>query len=143
MIFDLSNPFQLEDYKQYVNKLYSEGAIVEVKKINPKRTLKQNAYLHTILAYFASQYGCSEQEAKSDYFKRMVNPKLFVKKRTNKYGIEIETLRSTSDLDKEEMRVAIERFRNWAAQFMYIPSADEHNALVYARQQIENNKEFI
>lgn len=143
MIYDLSNPFQLEDYKQYVNKLYEQGAVVEVRKINPKRTLKQNAYLHIILSYFAAEYGCSLQEAKLQYFKREVNPQLFVKKKINKYGIEIETVRSTSDLDKEEMRVAIERFRNWASPMMYIPSADEHKVLIYAQQVVERNKEFI
>ena len=143
MIYDLSNPFQLEDYKQYVNKLYEQGAVVEVRKINPKRTLKQNAYLHIILSYFAAEYGCSLQEAKLQYFKREVNPQLFVKKKINKYGIEIETVRSTSDLDKEEMRVAIERFRNWASPMMYIPSADEHKVLIYDQQVVERNKEFL
>jgi hypothetical protein len=143
MLFDLSNPFQLQDYKEYVNKLYKQGAVVRVEKVNHKRTLNQNSYLHFCLSYFACEYGCSVDEAKIDYFKRLVNRDLFVTKYTNKFGVEIERLRSTADLDKEEMRVAIDRFKNWAAKYVYIPDADENKAIVYAQQKIEKVKNYL
>lgn len=143
MIFDLSNPFQLEDYKRYVNKLFEQKAVVRVDKVNPNRTLKQNAYLHFCLSYFACNYGCTVDEAKYLYFKKLVNPEIFVRKVENKYGVEIETVRSSADLNKEEMRVAIDRFKHWAAQFMYIPDAEEKHAILYAQQEIEKNRVFL
>ena len=64
MIFNLSNHYEIPKFKEYVNKLFSERAVVEVKKKLPNRTLAQNSYLHLLLGYFGSEYGCSLDEAK-------------------------------------------------------------------------------
>ena len=53
MIFNLSNPYEVDKYKEYVNKLFKDRAVVEVKKRLPNRTLAQNSYLHLILSFFA------------------------------------------------------------------------------------------
>ena len=66
MIFNLSNHYEIPKFKEYVNKLFSERAVVEVKKKLPNRTLAQNSYLHLLLGYFGSEYGCSLDEAKID-----------------------------------------------------------------------------
>lgn len=52
MIFNLSNHYEIPKFKEYVNKLFSERAVVEVKKKLPNRTLAQNSYLHLLLGYF-------------------------------------------------------------------------------------------
>lgn len=49
MLFDLKNEYQIPKFKEYVNKLFSERAVVEVKKKLPNRTLAQNSYLHLLL----------------------------------------------------------------------------------------------
>lgn len=64
MIYDLKNEYQIPKFKEYVNKLFKERAVVEVKKKLPNRTLAQNSYLHLLLGYFGSEYGCSLDEAK-------------------------------------------------------------------------------
>lgn len=51
MIFNLSNPYEVDKYKEYVNKLFKDRAVVEVKKRLPNRTLAQNSYLHLILSF--------------------------------------------------------------------------------------------
>lgn len=139
MIFNLSNRYEQDKFKEYVNKLYSDRAVVEVKKKFPNRTLKQNSYLHVILSYFGAEFGYDLRYVKDEIFKRMVNAELFVVKRETKYGKEYETLRSSSDLSTSEMTAAIERFRNWSAAEggLYIPSPDEKEAIVYAQQQVE------
>ena len=43
MLFNLNNEFELDKFKRYVNKLYEERAVVEVKKKHPNRTIKQNS----------------------------------------------------------------------------------------------------
>ena len=68
MLFDLKNEFQIPKFKEYVNKLFSERAVVEVKKKLPNRTLAQNSYLHLLLGYFGSEYGCSLDEKKIDFY---------------------------------------------------------------------------
>lgn len=119
--------------------------VVELTEKQPQRTSAQNRYCHVILAYFASEYGITADECKVNYFKRLLNPDIFVRKRTNKKGKEVEYLRSTADLDKDEMSLAITRFRNWcsAEAEIYIPSGEEYEYLVYCQQQIEKNKEYL
>ena len=52
MIFNLSNHYEIPKFKEYVNKLFSERAVVEVKKKLPNRTLAQNSYLHLLFRVF-------------------------------------------------------------------------------------------
>ena len=89
MLFDLKNEYQIPKFKEYVNKLFSERAVVEVKKKLPNRTLAQNSYLHLLLGYFGSEYGCSLDEAKIDFYKRTCNRDLFERKTVNKKGKEV------------------------------------------------------
>ena len=132
-------------FKEYVNRLYRERAVVEVKKKHPCRTLAQNSYLHLLLAYFGNEYGCSAAEAKLDFYKRQCNRDLFERKAPNKKGLEVTYLRSSAELTTAEMNLSIERFRNWSASVagIYLPSPTEHGLLLYAQQEVERNGEFI
>ena len=145
MIFNLNNPYEIDKFKEYVNKLYAQKAIVEVKKKLPNRSLSQNSYLHLILSWFACETGYSLEEVKLDYFKKICNRDLFVRKKINKKGDEITYVRSSSDLDTLEMTTAIDRFRNYASAQagIYLPSPNESQFLTYIEQEIERNKEFI
>lgn len=145
MIFNLSNHYEIPKFKEYVNKLFSERAVVEVKKKLPNRTLAQNSYLHLLLGYFGSEYGCSLDEAKIDFYKRTCNRDLFERKTVNKKGNEVTYLRSSAELTTGEMTLSIDRFRNWSASVagIYLPAANEQQMLIYAQQEIERNNEFI
>ena len=118
---------------------------MEVKKKLPNRTLAQNSYLHLLLGYFGSEYGCSLDEAKIDFYKRTCNHDLFERKTVNKKGNEVTYLRSSAELTTGEMTLSIDRFRNWSASVagIYLPAANEHQMLIYAQQEIQRNQEFI
>lgn len=145
MIFDLRNEYQIPKFKEYVNKLFADKSVVEIKKKTPNRTLAQNSYLHLLLGYFGSEYGCSLDEAKIDFYKRTCNRDLFERKMINKKGKEVTYLRSSAELTTSEMKLSIDSFRNWSSSVagIYLPAANEHQMLVYAQQAIEFNKEFI
>lgn len=145
MLFNLRNAYEHERFKAYVNKLYQERAIVEVKKKHPGRTLRQNSYLHLLLGYFGCEYGCSLEEAKVDFYKRTCNRDLFERRTVNKRGKEITYLRSSADLSTAEMTLSIERFRDWSASVagIYLPAAGETEMLIHAQREVERNKEFI
>lgn len=144
MIFNLKNPYDKEKFKNYISKLYSEEAVVEVKKKLPNRTLAQNRYLHLILGFFACETGYSMEEVKLDIFKRFCNKEIFVRKKVNKRGVEIEHVLSSADVSTGEMTTAIERFRNYSsANGLYLPSPNEKDFLIYIEQEIERNKELI
>ena len=123
-IFNLKNEYEIPKFKAYVNKLFKERAVVEVKKKLPNRTLAQNSYLHLLLGYFGSEYGCSLEEAKIDFYKRTCNRDLFERKTVNKKGREVTYLRSSAELTTGEMTLSIDRFRNWSASVagVYLPA---------------------
>lgn len=145
MIFNLNNEYEVPKFKEYVNKLYEQKAIVEVKKKLPNRSTQQNRYFYLILSWFACETGYSVDEIKVDIFKRTCNKEIFERYRENKHGEKIKFLRSSSDLDTLEMTTAIDRFRNYASAQagIYLPSPNESQFLTYIEQEIERNKEFI
>lgn len=144
MIFNLNNPFEQDKYLNYTKQLFEQKAIVEVKKKHPNRSLAQNRYFYLLLGWFACETGYSVDEVKIDIFKRLCNKDWFVKKRTNKRGVEVEYLRSSSELDTDEMSICIDRFRKYSSsQGIYLPSANEKDFLLYIEQQIESQKEYI
>lgn len=144
-IFNLKNEYDIPKFKDYVNKLFRERAVVEVKKKLPNRTLAQNSYLHLLLGYFGSEYGCSLEEVKIDFYKRTCNRDLFERKKVNKKGKEVTYLRSSAELTTGEMTLSIDRFRNFASSEagIYLPSSSERDFLIHIQQTIENNKEFL
>ena len=126
-------------------KLGEKGVIVDLTEKKPRRSLPQNKYLHVILAYFGTQTGNTLEWVKQQYYKKLVNPDLFIREKEDKYLGRIKVLRSSADLDTAEMSLSIERFRNWAAQEagIYIPSADEAILIQQMEIEIERNKEFL
>lgn len=126
-------------------KLAEKGVIVDLTEKKPRRSLPQNKYLHVILAYFGTQTGNTLEWVKQQYYKKLVNPDLFIREKEDKYLGRIKVLRSSADLDTAEMSLSIERFRNWAAQEagIYIPSADEAILIQQMEIEIERNKEFL
>lgn len=150
MIFNIKNPYEAQQFKDYCNKVYDECmkaplGIVEVKKKHRQRSDSQNRYLHVCLGYFASEFGLSLEEVKQDIFKRKLSKDIFQVERVNKRGQTVKRLRSSSDLDTQEMTTAIERFRNWSSAVagLYIPSPNETEALFEAQRQMDAYQEYL
>lgn len=145
MIFNLANPHEVDKYNSLTDKLRMKQAIVEVKEKKKNRTLRQNAYLHVIISYFACEYGCSVEDAKYKYYKITCNKDLYVYKTVNKQGKEVIRTRSSKELDTAQMTLSIDRFRNWSAAVaeIYLPSPQEYDFIIHCQQVIEQNKEFI
>lgn len=146
MIYDTSNPLDKANFLLRAKKLAESEKIVELtEKKKPRRSLPQNKYLHVLLAYFGTQTGNTLEWVKQQYYKKLVNPDLFIREKEDKYLGKIKVLRSSADLDTSEFSLSVERFRNWAAQEagIYIPSADEAILIQQMEIEIERNKEFL
>ena len=145
MIYNLSFPLDKANFLLRAKKLAESGVIVDLTEKKPRRSLPQNKYLHVILAYFGTQTGNTLEWVKQQYYKKLVNPDLFIREKEDKYLGRIKVLRSSADLDTSEFSLSIERFRNWAAQEagIYIPSADEAILIQQMEIEIERNKEFL
>lgn len=145
MIYDTSNPLDKANFLLRAKKLAESGRIIEMSEKKPRRSLPQNKYLHVILAYFGTQTGNTLEWVKQQYYKKLVNPDLFIREEEDKYLGKIKVLRSSADLDTSEFSLSIERFRNWAAQeaSIYIPSSDEAILIQQMEIEIERNKEYL
>lgn len=145
MVYNLKDPMDVERFNKYVERLLKGGEVVDLKKKEVGRTLKQNSYVHLIIGYFASQYGCGFDEAKIDFYKRAANRDLFERKEVNAKGVEVTYLRSSADLTEEEMSLSIDRFRYWSASVasIYLPTKEDSEMQDYAMREIDNVKEFI
>lgn len=145
MILDLNKDFDRKKLREYVEYLLKRQVIVEVKERKKQRTLSQNSYLHVLLSYFASETGYDLESVKYDLFKRRVNRDIFARERSNKNGQTITYMRSTRDLDTGEMTTAIDRFRNWSSSEagIYLPEANEYDALMEAERQIAMYEKYL
>lgn len=146
MKYDISNSLHREQARKRLEALLSkEHGIIELSEVKPQRSIKQNKYLHLLLGFFASEYGETIEYVKEQYFKLAANRSIFVRERDDKLAGRVSYLRSTRDLDKGEMQMAIERFRNWSSinAGIYLPSADEHRLLELAEIEISRNKNFL
>lgn len=143
-LYNLKNVYDRKRFKEACNQMVLKNEYVELKKKNTQRSLAQNSYLHCLLGYFASEFGFTLEEVKFDIFKKICNRDIFEKKRINKRGQEVTYIRSSTELDKAEMTTAIERFRNYSSAQcgLYLPEANEGEALFFAQQQMDQYKEY-
>ena len=144
-LYDLKNPYDVDKFDERVKALKEKLAKVELVEKKPQRSLNQNAYAHTLFGYFASEFGLSADYVKYEYFKKLVNPDIFIIKHENKRGQMVDYIRSSASLDTREFTTALERFRNWSAAEagLYLPAPGETEMLIFAEQQIERYKEYV
>ena len=145
MTYDLANPLDQQRFKTRCNHLYKQGGVVELTAKKGRRTISQNSYLHLILGWFAIETGNTLDFVKKEYFKRYINPNIFVVEIEDKYLGKLKVLRSSRDLTSAEMTTAIERFRNWASAEagVYLPYPDEKSLLQYIEKESSRHKEYL
>ena len=146
MLLDTSKPFEAKKALTRMKFLIDKGAKIELLEKKPRRSLRQNNFLHAIFTVFAIELGEHPEYVKQYIFKQVVNPETFKKDFVNKKTGEIrEMWLSTSELKSDELSLAIERFRNFASTHgCYIMSSEEFiEQKFYFDQLVEQHKEFI
>ena len=125
MVYDLSSDFQRKAFLARVDNLMEKDAVVELTE-KAFRTPNQNRYLHLLLGVVAMETGNTLEDVKREYFKRMVNPDIFMSYNTDTRGNSIAVYRSTTAVSKEELSTAIDRFKRWGAENgIYMPNPDD------------------
>ena len=144
MRYDLSDNFQAAQAKAKFGTFLQNGSVIELTE-KRSRTLSQNAYLHVCLGCVALELGESMDYVKRQYFKLLCNGDLFIRQRHDKIlQREVKVLRSSADLTKEEMSIALDRFLSWSAeQGIYLPSPDEKEVIFAMQNEIERNKRYL
>jgi hypothetical protein len=145
MVYNLANPLDVQNAKTRLELLIKRGGIIELTEKKQKRTLNQNAYLHLLLGYFASQTGNTLEWVKQQYYKKLCNPDIFIGEREDKFLGHIRYIRSSADLRTDEMNLSIERFRNWSANEagIYLPDATNDAEIAALQIEVERYKTYL
>jgi hypothetical protein len=106
MLYNLSNPLDRERFAARANALLQKGSVTDLTE-KTLRTHNQNSYLHLIIGAVAMDVGVTLEYAKREYFKKLVNRDLFIRKEQDRFSGEIEVIRSSADLTIEEMSIAL------------------------------------
>lgn len=112
MTYDLAQRLDRERFRTRCDYLMEKGAAVDLTE-HSFRSTSQNRYLHLLIGLVALEVGETVEYVKANHFKRMVNPDIFIVMKDDRWLGQVETLRSSADLTKEEMSIAIDRFKNW------------------------------
>lgn len=143
MQYDLSSDFQRKAFLAKVDNLLDKCAVVELTE-RTFRSRNQNAYLHLLLGVVAMETGNTLEDVKREYFKDHVNPDIFRSFRTDARGNTIRVYRSTADVSKEEMSIAIDRFKRWGAENgIYLPDPGDESHLREIAIEMGRNKAYI
>ena len=129
MLFDLKNTLDLERFKAKVGKCLRDLPVVELTE-KTARTSSQNRYLHLLIGMVAMEVGVTLEYAKQEYFKRLTNKDIFLMDIEDRFCGKVERLRSSAELTKEEMSMAIDRFKQWGReQGMCMPEPNDDSLL--------------
>ena len=129
MLYNLSMPLDRERFATRAKALLQKGSVIDLTE-KTLRTHNQNSYLHLIIGVVAMDVGVTLEYAKREYFKKLVNADLFIRKEQDRFSGEIEVIRSSASLTIEEMSIAIDRFKRWGAENgFYLPSPEDKERL--------------
>ena len=143
MQYDLTSDYQRQAFLSRVDNLLEKGAVVEVTE-KTFRSRNQNSYLHLLLGVVAMETGNTVEDVKREYFKGMVNPDIFKSYKTDTRGNSIAVYRSASQVSKEEMSIAIDRFKKWGAENgIYMPNPGDESLLREIAIEMGRCKSYI
>lgn len=146
MIFNGTIHLDQKRAVERINFFIEKGKSFELKEKKERRSIRQNAYLHLILSWFAIEYGETLEYVKLEIFKVIVNPLSFKTERANPKTGEIrDHWRSTSELDTGELTLCIDRFRDYASKEagIYLPEPKDLIHLAEIEKQIEQYKQYL
>ena len=143
MLYNLQDELSRQRFAAKVRHLWEKGTIVELTDKH-RRSLQQNAYLHVAIGAVALETGNSLEVIKQEIYKRRVNPDLFVEEKDDPVLGRMTVLRSSRDLNKEEMSLSIDRFRKFAEENgIYIPSPGDEELLAQLEYEIDKARKYM
>lgn len=143
MQYDLTSDFQRKAFLSRVDNLLERGCVVELNE-KTFRSKGQNNYLHLLIGVVAMETGNTLDYCKEMYFKRLCNKDLFITTKADKYAGQVDVIRSSADLTKDEMSTAIDRFKKWGAENgIYMPSPGDESLLREIAIEMGRQKKYL
>lgn len=135
MKFNLENKPEKDAAFALLTELTAKKKVVDIKRVVPTRTLKQNAYLHLLIGLFGEHFGYLPEEAKQVY--KEINSDIYRYEREVR-GVTRTYWRTSADITKEQMAKSIDRLMiASASQGFELPAAEDHGFVMYAQNQLE------
>ena len=143
MLYDLQSELSRKQFSARVKHLWEKGTLVELTD-KSRRSLNQNSYLHTILGVLALETGNTMEVVKREIYKKRINPDLYVRVKTDPLLGEVETLRSSRELSKEEMSLSIDRYKRFCAENgIYIPEPGDDEVLRQIEYEMARSQKYL
>ncbi len=137
MNYNLAEPVDRLAVTERLKYLTEKEKRVSLKVINPKRSMSQNNYIHMLLAYFGSHFGYTLEEAKTIY--KTINRSIYIYEKKGR-----EFVRSSADLNKEEMAKTIDKFMTASSEAgCPLPLADDREWLLQIENDIERTRHYL
>jgi len=141
--YDLKSSHDIAEAQRLLAQLTVDKKVIELKEVKPRRSLNQNAFLHLLLGAFGANLGYSVEEAK-ELYKRLPGNKELYAYQKDVGGKPMTFLRSSADLNKEEMTRSIETLREWSAKMGYpLPTAEDREWLMRIENEIEKHERYL
>lgn len=140
MIYNAGNPIDVQRAEKRFNVLIKEQKVFELTE-KASKVYSQNNYLHLIINYLAMETGESPEYVKKMYYKIGANRDLFAVFRHDKFLGDVNYLRETSTLTKEEKTLSIDNFRAFSLRVcnVYLPEANEEDFMKNIVIEINRN----
>lgn len=140
MIYNAGNPIDVQRAEKRFNVLIKEQKVFELTE-KASKVYSQNNYLHLIINYLAMETGESPEYVKKMYYKIGANRDLFAVFRNDKFLGDVNYLRETSTLTKEEKTLSIDNFRAFSLRVcnVYLPEANEEDFMKNIVIEINRN----
>lgn len=146
MVYNPEKPIDIQNAITKIKYFIDKKAVFELKRKQVSKTYPQLKYVHLIMGWFAWEYGETKEYIKLEYFKKLVNPDIFQYEFINRKTAEVRIeYRSLADISKEEMTLAINRFRDYSSKEagIYLPEPKDLALMQEIEIQIKNNQNHL
>lgn len=132
-IYDTKKPLDKERARLNFERILRDEKVIEVKEVKPRRSYSQNAYLHFIIGLFCIETGYNSEEGKQLY-KRVARKEYYYEKNG------VLFVRSSAELDTQEMTSSIEKFREYCLENLgfTLPSPEDKAILQAIEFEMKN-----
>lgn len=146
MIYNPNNPIDIQRANERLKFLIEKKKPFELTAKKVSKTYPQLKYAHLIMGWFALEYGETLEYVKLEYFKILVNKEIFEFEFINRKTGEVrKEYKSSANLTKDELRLAITRFRDYASKEagIYLPSSEDLPFLQQIEMEMNNQKQYL
>jgi hypothetical protein len=146
MIYNPTNEIDAQRSVEKLKYFIKKKKVFELKQKQVSKTYPQLKYVHLIMGWFALEYGETLEYIKLEYFKKLVNPTIFeyeyINRKTGEIRIEYKSL---ADVTKDELTLAINRFRDYSSKEagIYLPEPNDLAIMQQIEIELTNNKQYL